>query len=145
MGAKERGARSAPSTPRPTSRPEAKTRPTSPTPAIIGSCGFLGLRYSVFGIRCSARQRPIRLIGPIRPIPLPTPNTEYLSEGELFVNVNWRWHARFRGLLPLSPHALADDGRLFVVRLDELEARTYQILRIEPGGEPSPGAATSPP
>src|SRR2546428_237815 len=49
MGAKGREARSAPSTPRPASRPEAKTRPTSPTPAIIGSCGFLGLRCSVFG------------------------------------------------------------------------------------------------
>jgi outer membrane protein assembly factor BamB len=50
------------------------------------------------------------------------------------MNVNWRWHARFRGLLPLSPHALADDGTLFLVRPDELEARTYEVLHAGADG-----------
>ena len=50
------------------------------------------------------------------------------------MNVNWRWHTRLRGLLPLSPHALAEDGTLLLVRPDELEARTYQVLQAEPGG-----------
>jgi tetratricopeptide (TPR) repeat protein len=50
------------------------------------------------------------------------------------VNVNWRWHSRFRGLLPLSPHALADDGTLLLVRPDELEARTYEVLQAGADG-----------
>jgi tetratricopeptide (TPR) repeat protein len=50
------------------------------------------------------------------------------------LNVNWRWHGRFRGVLPLSPHALAEDGRLLFARPDELEARTYQVLQLEAGG-----------
>ncbi len=50
------------------------------------------------------------------------------------MNVNWRWHTRFRGLLPLSPHALADDGRLLFARPDELEARRYQVLTAAAGG-----------
>src|SRR5690349_7116366 len=50
------------------------------------------------------------------------------------MNVNWRWHARFRGVLPLSPHALSDDGALLVVRPNELEVRRYQILQVSGQG-----------
>src|SRR5713101_5767557 len=50
------------------------------------------------------------------------------------MDVNWRWHMRLRGLLPLSPDALADDGRLVLVRPDELEGRKYQILQADKSG-----------
>ena len=50
------------------------------------------------------------------------------------MDVNWRWRCRLRGLLPLSPEALADDGRLVLVRPDELEARKYQILQADSTG-----------
>jgi tetratricopeptide (TPR) repeat protein len=53
------------------------------------------------------------------------------------VNVDWRWHTRFRGLLPLSPHALGDSERLLIARPDELEGRKYQILQVETGSEGS--------
>jgi hypothetical protein len=49
------------------------------------------------------------------------------------MNVNWRWHARFRGVLALSPHAQSDEGSLFFVRPDELAARTYEVLRVAAG------------
>lgn len=47
------------------------------------------------------------------------------------MDVNWRWHGRFQGLLPLSPHALADDGRMIFARPDELEARKYLVLEVD--------------
>src|SRR5439155_989936 len=50
------------------------------------------------------------------------------------MDVNWRWHTRLRGLLPLTPEALADDGRLVLVRPDELEVRKYQVLQADKGG-----------
>src|SRR5205085_11534048 len=46
----------------------------------------------------------------------------------------WRWRCRLRGLLPLAPEALGDDGRLVLVRPDELEARKYQILQADSTG-----------
>lgn len=41
---------------------------------------------------------------------------------------------RFRGLLPLSPHAASDDGSVTFVRPDELEARAYQVARAQGDG-----------
>src|SRR4051794_2714544 len=58
------------------------------------------------------------------------------------MNVNWRWHARYRGLLPLSPHALADDGRLLFARPDELHSRQYQLLVTQNGNTVEQGILT---
>lgn len=57
--------------------------------------------------------------------------------------VNLLWQRKLRGLLPVSGCALNDDGGLIAVRPDEIEPRTYQILRIEPNGEPRELAAVS--
>jgi tetratricopeptide (TPR) repeat protein len=45
------------------------------------------------------------------------------------IDTDLLWQKRFRGLLPLSPRALADDGTLTFVHPDELETRTYQIVQ----------------
>lgn len=50
------------------------------------------------------------------------------------MDVNWRWHCRLRGLLPLSPGAAADDGRVVLARPDDLEVRKYQILEADARG-----------
>ena len=49
------------------------------------------------------------------------------------MDVNWRWHSRYRGLLPLSPHAVADDGGLLFARPDELHTRQYQVFEVRDG------------
>src|SRR5881398_1108053 len=59
------------------------------------------------------------------------------------MDVDWRWHSRLRGLLPVSPDALADDSRVVLVRPDDLEGRKYQILQSDPnGGTSSLGSVT---
>jgi tetratricopeptide (TPR) repeat protein len=49
--------------------------------------------------------------------------------------VNLLWQRRYRGLLPFVANSLADDGQALLIRPDELEARTYQILSLGPDGQ----------
>jgi tetratricopeptide (TPR) repeat protein len=57
--------------------------------------------------------------------------------------VNLLWQRRCRGLLPLSANAVADDGSVVLVRPDELEARTYQVLAVAIDGQASELVAVS--
>src|SRR5947208_8393012 len=48
---------------------------------------------------------------------------------------NLLWQKRFRGLMPFVANSLSDDGHALIVRPDELEARTYQVVDMAPTGE----------
>src|SRR5262249_13546938 len=48
---------------------------------------------------------------------------------------NLLWQRRCRGLLPFVANSLSDDGRALVIRPDELEARTYQVIDVSPDGQ----------
>ncbi len=49
--------------------------------------------------------------------------------------VNLLWQKRARGALPFVANSLADDGSAVVIRPDEFETRTYQVLRALPDGQ----------
>lgn len=51
-----------------------------------------------------------------------------------FSSVNLLWQKRLRGLMPLAPHAVGDSGQALLIRPDEMERRTYQVLSGDPDG-----------
>lgn len=51
-----------------------------------------------------------------------------------FVSVNLLWQHRYRGLLAVAQHNVADDGRALLIKPDEFEHRTYQLLDVQPDG-----------
>src|SRR5687767_8566587 len=51
-----------------------------------------------------------------------------------FSSVNLLWQKRFRGLMPVAQHAVADNGCTLLIRPDEMERRTYQVLSVDPDG-----------
>ncbi len=51
-----------------------------------------------------------------------------------FSSINLLWQKRFRGLAPVSAHSAADSGTALVIRPDEFERRTYQLLQLQPDG-----------
>jgi len=53
----------------------------------------------------------------------------------LFNAVNLLWQKRFRGLLPVGQHATGDTGHTLLLRPDEFERRTYQVLQLSPEGD----------
>lgn len=57
--------------------------------------------------------------------------------------VNLLWQKRYRGVLPFVANSVTDEGHALVVRPDELEARTYQILLLSPSGQPREISAIS--
>jgi tetratricopeptide (TPR) repeat protein len=60
-----------------------------------------------------------------------------------FTSVNLLWQDRFRGLLPVVAHTLSAEGSALLVRPDELENRTYQVLAVAPDGAASELTAIS--
>lgn len=48
--------------------------------------------------------------------------------------VNLLWQARVRGVLAAECHNLADDGSAVLLRPDEFETRTYQVLAVDHDG-----------
>jgi tetratricopeptide (TPR) repeat protein len=50
-------------------------------------------------------------------------------------SVNLLWQKRLRGLLPVPLHAVAESGHALLLRPDEMEHRTYQVLSADPDGE----------
>jgi hypothetical protein len=53
----------------------------------------------------------------------------------LFNAVNLLWQKRFRGAAPVAQHATADSGVTLLIRPDEFERRTYQVLQLDPEGD----------
>jgi tetratricopeptide (TPR) repeat protein len=51
-----------------------------------------------------------------------------------FSSVNLMWQKRMRGLMPISPRCVTDDGTAILIRPDEFESRTYQVLAVRPDG-----------
>src|SRR5690349_4339368 len=60
-----------------------------------------------------------------------------------FSSVNLLWQTRFRGLLPVTANSAADSGQVLLIRPDELENRTYQLLLVDPLGEAREAGAVS--
>ena len=50
-------------------------------------------------------------------------------------SVNLLWQKRLRGLLPAALHGTADNGQALLIKPDEFERRTYQILAADASGE----------
>lgn len=50
-------------------------------------------------------------------------------------SVNLLWQKRWRGLLPVPRHAVSNSGDALLIRPDEMERRTYQLLSLNPDGE----------
>lgn len=50
-------------------------------------------------------------------------------------SVNLLWQKRWRGLLPVPLHAAASSGHALLIRPDEMERRTYQLLSLDADGE----------
>jgi hypothetical protein len=59
-----------------------------------------------------------------------------------FVNLLWQKH-RMRGLMAATGRNVADDGRALLIRPDELETRTYQVLSLSPNGDCAEQSALS--
>jgi hypothetical protein len=49
-------------------------------------------------------------------------------------SVNLLWQIRMRGLMPVTRHGLTDTGHALLIRPDDLETRTYQVLSMDPNG-----------
>jgi len=58
-------------------------------------------------------------------------------------SVNLLWQHRYRGLLAVAQHNVADDGRVLLIKPDEFERRTYQLLDVQPDGSTSEAGAIS--
>lgn len=58
-------------------------------------------------------------------------------------SVNLLWQQRYRGLLAVAQHNVADDGRALLIKPDEFERRTYQLLDVQPDGATSEAGAIS--
>ncbi len=56
---------------------------------------------------------------------------------------NLLWHRRYRGLVPAALRSVSDTGRALLIRPDEYEPRTYQVLTVEVGGDPAELGAVS--
>jgi tetratricopeptide (TPR) repeat protein len=50
-------------------------------------------------------------------------------------SVNLLWQHRFRGLLSVAHHSVAEDGRVLLIKPDDFEHRTYQLLDVQATGE----------
>jgi len=50
-------------------------------------------------------------------------------------NVNLRFLRKVRGVAPLSRYAVAHDGSLIVSAPDEMEVRTFHLVRFDPAGK----------
>lgn len=56
---------------------------------------------------------------------------------------NLLWQRRYRGLLAVGPHSVGDDGHALLIKPDERERRTYQLLDAYPDGAVSEVGAIS--
>ena len=54
-----------------------------------------------------------------------------------FDPTNLLWERRYRGSLPCRSHCVDDEGHTLILTPDELAARTYQLLRVSPSGQPA--------
>ena len=102
----------------------------------------------MFGVRCSVRQRPIRLIGLIRPIrPIPTPNTQYPTPNTYRAS----GRRKFRRVREQVAHhlgqpggiALGPEGRFRKLQR-EGEAGALQLLAEVLGGVSEEGRKVEP-
>ncbi|MGV3721364.1 MAG: hypothetical protein ACO1SX_10695 [Actinomycetota bacterium] len=60
-----------------------------------------------------------------------------------YASANLLWQHRYRGLMAGSHHSVGDDGRCLVIKADERERRTYQLLDIQLNGAVSEVGAVS--
>jgi len=58
-------------------------------------------------------------------------------------SVNLLWQQRYRGLMAVAQHNVADDGRVLLIKPDEFERRTYQLLDVQTDGATSEAGAIS--
>jgi tetratricopeptide (TPR) repeat protein len=49
-------------------------------------------------------------------------------------SVNLLWQKRLRGLAAVGLHSVSDGGEALLIRPDDLETRTYQLLQVDAGG-----------
>jgi len=56
---------------------------------------------------------------------------------------NLLWQHRYRGLMAVAHHNVADDGHALVIKPDEFERRTYQLLDVQSNGGACEAGAVS--